>query len=110
MAKRRRRKARKQARINEELLVKEKLSDIKDTSHKHDWKKEIKESQDYICAFCGKKGTDSSLDIHHMRPRAKKGSNSKENCVAVHKSPCHRDYHKKHGTRTSDRYGNPVKD
>ena len=107
MSKRWRRKARKQARIHEELLVKEKLSHVED-SHKHDWKKEIKESQGYICPVCGKKGTDSSLDIHHMRPRAKKGSNSKGNLVAWHKSPCHSNYHKKYGTRISDRYGNPI--
>lgn len=107
MAKRWRRRRRKQVRKHEDLLVKEKLSNT-ENSHKHDWKKDIKISQDYICAFCGKKGTDSSLDIHHCIPRVKHGSNSKDNCVAVHKQPCHRDYHKKHGVRVSDKHGNPI--
>lgn len=106
MAKRWRRKARKQARKHEYLVVKEKLSHVED-SHKHDWKKEIKESQNYICPVCGKKCNDRTMNIHHMRPKCKKGGNSKENTVGWCLE-CHRAYHQKYGTRISDRYGNPI--
>lgn len=107
MAKRKRRKARKQAHKYEYLVVQEKLSSIEDNSHKHDWKREIKESQNYICPVCGKKGTDRTLNIHHMVPKCRKGCNSKDNCVAWHIT-CHQEYHRKHGVKISDRYGNPL--
>lgn len=107
MAKRWRRRRRKQVRIYEDLLVKEKLSEIKDTTHKHDWKKEIKISQNYICPVCGKRCNDRTMNIHHMRPKCKKGSNSKENTVGWCVE-CHRSYHEKHGVKISDRHGNPL--
>jgi len=107
VAKRWRRRRRKQVRIHEDLLVKEKLSEIKGTTHKHNWKKEVKESQDYICPVCGKKCNDRTMNIHHMRPKCKKGSNSKENAVGWCVE-CHRSYHEKHGVKISDRYGNPL--
>lgn len=108
MSKRWRRRRRKQVRKHEDLLVKEKLSEIKDTTQKHDWKKAIKISQNYICPICGKPGTDSSMDVHHKKPRARHGGNNRENLVSWHKSPCHREYHRKYGLRTSDDYGNPI--
>jgi len=86
---------------------KRKVAVKNDGCGKNDWKREIKESQNYICPVCGKVGTNSSMDIHHMRPKCKNGSNSKENCVAWHKT-CHRDYHQKYGTKISDRFGNPI--
>lgn len=73
-----------------------------------EWKHEIKEAQNYICPVCGKKGTDKTMDIHHTLPVCRNGRNTKENCVAWHKTPCHRDYHKKYGTKISDKYGNPI--
>jgi len=75
---------------------------------KQDWKHEIKVSQDYICPVCGLKGTDYTLDIHHCLAKANKGKNTKENCVAWPKTPCHRNYHKSHGTKRSDRNGNVI--
>lgn len=104
---RKKRKARKQARKHECLVIKEKLSGIEKDSHKHDWKREIKISQDCICPVCGKRCNDRTMNIHHMRPKCKKGSNSKENTVGWCVE-CHRNYHKKHGVKISDRYGNPL--
>ena len=63
---RKKRKARKQARKHECLVIKEKLSGIEKDSHKHDWKREIKISQDYICPVCGKRCNDRTMNIHHM--------------------------------------------
>lgn len=76
--------------------------------HKHDWKHDIKVDQNYICPVCGLKGSESSLSIHHTTPVCKHGKSNKENCVAWHTVPCHRDYHKRYGTRRSDKFGNPV--
>lgn len=104
---RKKRKARKQARKHECLVIKEKLSGIEKDSHKHDWKREIKISQDYICPVCGKRCNDRTMNIHHMRPKCKKGSNSKENTVGWCVE-CNRNYHKKHGVQISDRYRNPL--
>ena len=75
---------------------------------KQDWKHEIKVSQDYICPVCGLKGTDYTLDIHHTCPVCKNGKNTKQNCVAWHKIPCHKNYHKRYGVKKSDKYGNPI--
>jgi len=64
---------------------------------KNAWKKEIKQSQNYICPVCGKRGTDKTLDIHHCLPKAKHGNNSLENCVAVHRDTCHKWIHETYG-------------
>lgn len=106
MAKRWRRRRRKQVRKHEDLLVKEKLSHVED-SHKNDWKKDIKISQDYICPVCGKKCNDRTMSVHHMKPKCKKGSNRKENLIGWCVT-CHQNYHKKHGVRVSDKHGNPI--
>ena len=76
---------------------------------KNAWKKDIKESQDYRCARCGQKGTDKTLNIHHMRCKAHGGASNKQNCIAWHVI-FHKLYHQKYGLRTSDRYGNPIVD
>jgi 5-methylcytosine-specific restriction endonuclease McrA len=74
----------------------------KKSKSKYDWKKAIKQSQDYICAVCGKKGTDQTLDIHHCKAKSKGGNNSKENCVAVHRRTCHKWIHETYGNNTYD--------
>lgn len=73
---------------------------------KHDWKKEVKESQNYVCPICGKRGTDRTLNIHHKVAKSRHGTNTRENLVAWHVW-CHREYHEKWGNKTSDDYGNP---
>jgi 5-methylcytosine-specific restriction endonuclease McrA len=69
---------------------------------KYNWKKEIKVSQDYICAVCGKKGTDQSLDIHHCKPKSRGGRNTAENCCAVHRATCHKWIHETYGLKFYD--------
>jgi 5-methylcytosine-specific restriction endonuclease McrA len=61
------------------------------------WKREIKQEQDYICPVCGKKGTDKTLDIHHCKNKCEGGRNTRENCVAVHRSTCHKWIHETYG-------------
>jgi 5-methylcytosine-specific restriction endonuclease McrA len=73
----------------------------------NNWKREIKQDQDYICPVCGKKGTDKTLDIHHKRAKSHKGTNTRKNVVAWHKT-CHQNYHEMWGNKTSDDYGNPI--
>lgn len=68
---------------------------------KKDWKHDIKVSQDYICPVCNQQGTDYTMDIHHCRNKCKGGNNSRENCVAVHKT-CHRLIHQKYGNQFHD--------
>ena len=101
MAKRWRRKARKQARIHEYLVAKEKFGNIEQLN-KHDWKEEIKKDQNYICAVCGKPGTSQTLDIHHCINRCHNGKNTKENCCAVHKKTCHVWIHQTYGNKYYD--------
>lgn len=101
MAKRWRRKARKQARKYENLVVKERIEQSP-RNPKHDWKEEIKKDQNYICAVCGKPGTSGTLDIHHCVNRCRKGKNTKENCCAVHKRPCHVWIHATYGNEYYD--------
>lgn len=75
---------------------------------KNAWKKQVKIDQDFICPVCGKKGTNKTLDIHHKKPKSKKGTNVRDNVVAWHRNTCHRDYHREHGLQISDDYGNPI--
>lgn len=69
---------------------------------KNGWKKEIKVSQNYICAVCGKPGTDRTLNIHHCINKSRGGNNSPKNCVAVHEYPCHKWIHKTFGNNYYD--------
>jgi len=71
------------------------------------WRRKIKAEQDYICPVCGKKGTDKTLNIHHKRPKARKGTSVRSNVVAWHKT-CHQNYHHRYGLQESDDFGNPI--
>ena len=66
------------------------------------WKKQIKIEQNYICPVCGLKGTDSSLDIHHIINRCDNGPSTRENCVAVHRDTCHKLIHEIYGNKPFD--------
>jgi len=77
------------------------------TKSKDNWKKRVKDEQNYICLVCGKEGTDQSLNIHHKKAKSRGGTNSRENVVAWHRR-CHNNYHEDYGNRVSDDYGNPI--
>lgn len=77
------------------------------SNRKDAWKKEIKESQNYVCLICGKKGSNRTLTIHHKIAKSHGGLSTKENTVAWHVW-CHKKYHEEYGNRTSDDFGNPI--
>lgn len=55
-------------------------------------KKEVKRRQGYKCACCGKRYQYFVLEVHHIVPRSKGGSNDMANLVAVD-SNCHKIIH-----------------
>ena len=46
------------------------------------WRKKIKESWDYRCAYCG---SEHNLTIDHIQPRSKGGTDFTKNCLCA----CH---------------------
>lgn len=65
------------------------------------WKKEIKASQGFRCAVCGKKFSARELQIHHCKNRSRGGNSSKENCCAVCVK-CHKIIHRIYGNNFFD--------
>lgn len=68
---------------------------------KNAWKKQVKIDQDFICPVCGKKGTNKSMNIHHIRNKCKGGGNERSNVVALHRT-CHRWVHETYGNQYYD--------
>jgi 5-methylcytosine-specific restriction endonuclease McrA len=65
------------------------------------WKLEIKKSQNFKCAMCGKKFNPRGLTIHHCKNRSRGGKSNAKNCVAVCKE-CHKKIHEIYGNNYYD--------
>lgn len=65
------------------------------------WKKEVKIEQNYICPICGERGTDKSMNIHHIVNKCRRGGNDRSNVVALH-IHCHKWLHDTYGNNTYD--------
>ncbi len=48
---------------------------------KRQWRKAIKEANNYECIYCGKSHLESDLTIDHVHPRRYGGSDISSNCV-----------------------------
>ena len=48
---------------------------------KRQWRKAIKEANNYECIYCGKSHPESGLTIDHVHPRRYGGSDIISNCV-----------------------------
>jgi 5-methylcytosine-specific restriction endonuclease McrA len=68
---------------------------------KNDWKKEIKEEQNYKCAQCGETFGARQLQIHHKKNKCRGGTNARENCCAVCEN-CHKWIHETYGNNYYD--------
>ena len=47
---------------------------------------EVKRSQNYKCAYCGREGC---LEVHHIIPLSMGGGNHRSNGAALCSEPCH---------------------
>lgn len=56
-------------------------------------KEAVKNEEGYMCFCCQKQFASSDLTIHHIKPRAKGGSDRRSNLTAAC-VPCHRRIHK----------------
>jgi 5-methylcytosine-specific restriction endonuclease McrA len=75
---------------------------------KRSWKVAVWNACNGICVVCGKGPQKKNpLTVHHKKAASRGGKNTVENCVLWHKQ-FHQDYHRKHGTRESDTFGNPI--
>ena len=56
---------------------------------KKGYKAEVWERDQYLCRFCGSKGSKKNpLQVHHIIPKSKGGSNTLKNCMLVCQN-CH---------------------